>query len=64
MTTSRSRWPGYLGLADEWGFALYQPTTEDYRDTILPSGSMTGTPIEALDCACGVHLADAENHSL
>jgi hypothetical protein len=45
---------GYLGLDDEWEFALYDPAT----DTALPDGSFTGTPQDALDCACQIHLAD------
>jgi hypothetical protein len=48
----------YLGLPDEWGFSLYQASTEDYHDTILPTGSPTGTPEQALDCACGLYLND------
>lgn len=49
---------GYLGLDDEWEFALYDPATDTYTDTALPDGSFTGTPQDALDCACQVHLAD------
>lgn len=49
---------GYLGLDDEWEFALYDPATDTYRDTALPDGSFTGTPQDALDCACRLHLAD------
>jgi hypothetical protein len=52
----------YLGLADEWGFAIYQASNDNYRDATLPSGSMTGTPIEALDCACTLYLTDTEDH--
>jgi hypothetical protein len=49
---------GYLGIDDEWEFALYHPATHTYIDTALPDGSFTGTPQDALDCACQTHLAD------
>lgn len=52
----------YLGDAQHWAFALYEPASERYQDTVLPSGQWTGTPNEALDCACGVHLADLGEH--
>jgi hypothetical protein len=47
---------GYLGLDDKWEFALHDPATDTY--TALLDGSFTGTPQEALDCSCRVHLAD------
>jgi hypothetical protein len=49
---------GYLGLDDEWEFALHDPATDTYTDTALPDGSFTGTPQDALDCACRVHVTD------
>ena len=52
---------GYLGADDDWAFALYDPATDTYQDTILPNGAFTGTPQEALDCACQIHLADTPN---
>ena len=48
----------YLGYASEWGFAIYRASHDDYQDSILPSGAFTGTPEEALDCACGLYLND------
>ena len=48
----------YLGLPDEWGFGLYLASTEDYQDSILPTGRFTGTPQQALDCALGLYLRD------
>ncbi|ADI03147.1 hypothetical protein SBI_00026 [Streptomyces bingchenggensis BCW-1] len=36
-----------------WGFALYYAGSDRYEDSRLP----TGTPAEALDCACQLHLA-------
>lgn len=48
----------YLGSDTDWGFALYRASTETYVDTLLPDGSPTGTPEQALDCALGLYLAD------
>jgi hypothetical protein len=48
----------YLGSPDEWGFAVYLASKDGYEDSILPRGSFTGTPQEALDCACGLYLDD------
>ena len=48
----------YLGSPHEWGFAIYLASKDGYEDSILPRGSFTGTPAEALDCACGLYLND------
>ncbi len=48
----------YAGSAHTWGFAIYRASHDDYEPSILPSGSPAGTPQEALDCACGLYLAD------
>jgi hypothetical protein len=48
----------YAGYASTWGFALYRASHDDYHDSLLPSGQPCGTPEEALDCACGLYLAD------
>ena len=48
----------YAGSASTWGFAIYRASHDDYEDNILPSGSPTGTAEEALDCACGLYLAN------
>ena len=48
----------YGGYASSWGFAIYRASHNDYQDSYLPSGSPAGTPEEALDCACGLYLAD------
>jgi hypothetical protein len=48
----------YGGSASVWGFAIYRASHDDYEDSFLPSGSMAGSPEEALDCACGLYLAD------
>jgi hypothetical protein len=48
----------YAGYASTWGFAIYRASHDDYQDSYLPSGRPSGTPEEALDCACGLYLAD------
>jgi hypothetical protein len=48
----------YGGRASVWGFAIYRASHDDYEDSFLPSGIMGGSPEEALDCACGLYLAD------
>lgn len=50
----------YGGTASRWGFALYLASSDKYEDAILPTGSLTGTPEDALDRACGLHLAAPE----
>ncbi len=46
----------YQGSPNEWGFAIYLASRDGYEDSILPTGSFTGTPEDALDCACGLYL--------
>src|SRR5664279_4633015 len=41
----------YLGDPDNWGFAIYQASTQTYIDGRLPNGAFTGTPEQALDTA-------------
>ena len=48
----------YAGSASTWGFAIYRASHDDYEKSVLPSGYPAGTPQEALDCACGLYLAD------
>jgi hypothetical protein len=48
----------YSGSASLWGFAIYLASRDGYEDSVLPSGLPIGTPEEALDCACGLYLAD------
>ena len=47
----------YLGDND-WGFALYDPATEDYQAAVLRSGQPSGSTVDAYDTAAIVHLAD------
>jgi hypothetical protein len=46
----------YLGLDDTWAFALYDPATDTYTDTVLPDGQPAGSPQDTLDCAVRAHL--------
>jgi hypothetical protein len=48
----------YGGSASRWGFALYRASHDDYEDTFLPGGDTSGSPEQALDCACGLYLND------
>jgi hypothetical protein len=48
----------YAGSAQQWGFAIYRASHDDYEDSFLPTGSMGGSPEDALDTACGLYLAD------
>jgi hypothetical protein len=48
----------YIGSPDDWGFAVYLASKDGYEDSTLPTASFTGTPAEALDCACGLYLND------
>jgi hypothetical protein len=46
----------YGGSAHSFGFAIYSAAHDRYQDTILLTGLHTGTPQEALDTACTIHL--------
>jgi hypothetical protein len=48
----------YAGSANLLGFAIYLASRDSYQDSVLPSCLPVGTPEEALDCACGLYLAD------
>ena len=47
----------YGGSAHSFGFAIYSPAHDRYEDTLLLTGLPIGSPQEALDTACTVHLA-------
>ena len=47
----------YGGSARSFGFAIYSAARDRYEDALLITGLPTGTPQEALDTACTVHLA-------
>ena len=46
----------YGGSAHHWGFGLHLTSSDHYENQLLPTGFPTGTPEEALDCACGLYL--------
>ncbi len=47
----------YTGSAVDWGFGLYLASKDGYEDAVLPAGTFTGTPEEALDCVCERNLS-------
>src|SRR5690349_7909317 len=47
----------YGGSAHSFGFAIYSAAHDRYQDAVLLTGLPTGSPQEALDTACTVHLA-------
>jgi hypothetical protein len=47
----------YGGSAHSFGFAIYSPVRDRYDDAVLLTGLPIGSPQEALDTACTVHLA-------
>jgi hypothetical protein len=47
----------YGGSAHSFGFAIYSPARDRYQDAVLLTGLPIGSPQEALDTACTVHLA-------
>jgi len=47
----------YGGSAHSLGFAIYSAARDRYEEALLLTGLPTGTPQEALDTACTVHLA-------
>ena len=47
----------YGGSAHSFGFAIYSAAKGGYQDAVLRTGLPAGTPQEALDTACTVHLA-------
>ncbi len=51
----------YGGSAHSFGFAIYSAAHDRYQDAILRTGLPTGTPQEALDTACTIHLAGLEH---
>ncbi len=49
----------YVGSASTWGFAVYRYSHDNYDDNVLPTGMPTGSPEDALDCACSLYLSEA-----
>lgn len=50
----------YTGTASRWGFALYYASSDRHEDSLLPTGGFSGSPENALDCTCQLHLAAAD----
>ncbi|MFT4286372.1 hypothetical protein [Nocardioides sp.] len=46
----------YAGYANQWGFAIYRASHDDYDNAFLPTGYMSGTAEEALDTAAWLYL--------
>ena len=46
----------YGGSAHSFGFAIYSAAHNRYQDAVLRTGLPAGTPQEALDTACTIHL--------
>ncbi|WP_322748420.1 MULTISPECIES: hypothetical protein [unclassified Frankia] len=49
------------GSATHRGFALHLASNGRYLDTLLPTGTFTGTPEEALDCVCERNLSTPDS---
>ena len=47
----------YGGSAHSFGFAIYSPARDRYEEAVLLTGLPIGSPQEALDTACTLHLA-------
>ena len=47
----------YGGSAHSFTFAIYSTVRDRYQDAVLLTGLPIGTPQEALDTACTIHLA-------
>jgi hypothetical protein len=47
----------YLGIDDDWAFAIWQASTDSYNNALLLNGQPAGHPNEALDTACTLYLA-------
>jgi len=47
----------YGGSAHSFGFAIYSAARDRYEDAVLLTGLPVGTPQEAIDTACTIHLA-------
>ena len=46
----------YGGSAHSFGFAIYSAAHDRYEEAALLNGFRAGTPQEALDTACTIHL--------
>ena len=51
----------HSGSAHSSGFAIYSAARDRYQDAVLRTGLPIGTPQEALDTACTIHLTAPDN---
>jgi len=51
----------YGGSAHSFGFAIYSAAHDRYQDSVLLTGLPAGTPQEALDAACTIHLTGPDH---
>ena len=51
----------YGGSAHSFGFAIYSAAHDRYQDAVLRTGLPAGTPQEALDTACTIHLTGLDH---
>ena len=49
------------GSAHSFGFAIYSAAHDRYQEAVLRTGLPVGTPQEALDTACTVHLTGLDH---
>jgi hypothetical protein len=54
ISHARTRWPALTSVQVRYRLA----SRDGYEDNVPPSGLPTGSPEEALDCACGPYLND------
>jgi hypothetical protein len=59
-SSSRCSGCATAGSAHSFGFAICSPAHDRYEDAVLRTGLPIGSPQEALDTACTVHLAAPE----
>ena len=52
----------YGGSAHSFGFAIYSAAHDRCQDAILRTGLPAGSPQEALDTACTIHLIGWASH--
>lgn len=50
----------YGGSAQQWGFAMYRASHDDYEDSYLPTGTFVGSAEDALDCAASLYVTAYE----
>lgn len=56
----------YAGYANQWNFAIYRASHDDYENAFLPTGHMGGSAEDALDTAAFLYVnpgrTSGENH--